>query len=183
MTQIELFEHPLAVSGDSCSLRLLATVICRSQGGAVRTECSAPSEDPMTQRTKQNAITAMQAEAFAQASSLRYAAHARLDGDWELAQAFQRIADSDRTQHFAKEADLVQWRTNTAEDLRAAINDQVGQIAMYSHFAQQATEDGDLRAAALFGEVRHEKESQRAELETALENLGYASSAQTVEAS
>src|SRR4051812_1390927 len=136
----------------------------------------------MTPRTKQNVTTALQSEAFAQAALLRYAAHARMDEDWELAQVFQKIADSDRTRHFAKEAELVRLGANTAENLRAAINDQVGQIAMYSHFAQQATEDGDLRAAHLFEQVRHEKESQRAELEAALERLGYSSSTHVVEA-
>jgi len=136
----------------------------------------------MTQRTKQNVTTAMQSESFVQATFLRYAAHARMDADWELAQIFQRIADSDRTRHFAEEGDLLQCGTNTADNLRAAINDQVGQIAMYSHFAQQAQEDGDLRAAHLFEEVRHEKESQRAELEAGLEKLGYSSNTQTVKA-
>ncbi|MBV9225769.1 MAG: rubrerythrin family protein [Acidobacteriaceae bacterium] len=145
-------------------------------------KCITPGKDHMTQRTKQNLNSAMQSEAFTQAAYLRYAAHARLEEDWELAQAFQKIADADRARFFAQEADLVRLGANTGENLRTAINDQVGQIAMYSHFAQQATEDGDSRAARLFEEVRHEKERQRTELEAALEKLGYSGTVQTVEA-
>ena len=48
----------------------------------------------------------MQTEAFTHAEYLRFAAHARRNEYWDLAKLFQDAADTDRTEHFATEAEV-----------------------------------------------------------------------------
>ena len=60
----------------------------------------------MSPRTKQNLLNAMKGEAFESATYSRFAAHARMDSDWDSAKAFQDSANCDRTGHFAREAAL-----------------------------------------------------------------------------
>ena len=51
----------------------------------------------MKPETQPNLTIAMQSEALAHANYSRFAARARMDGEWELARTFQDIADSDGT--------------------------------------------------------------------------------------
>lgn len=129
-------------------------------------------ENFMNQRTRQNLITAMKAEAFAQAKYARFAARARMEEEWEAARVFQRAADSDRTEHFAREAELAGLGAATEDNLRTAINEQTEQAAMYRRFTDEATVDGDSSAAAMFAHVQLQTDIDRAELESCLRRLG-----------
>ena len=121
----------------------------------------------MTRRTKQNLDTAMQSEAFTHALYLRFAAHARMHENWELARLFQTMADTDRTKHFAEGANLAGLIANDAENLRYALEGKKAQAAMCGRFATQARADGDLTAAACFERLRVDESAQADALEAA----------------
>ncbi len=104
----------------------------------------------MSPRTKRNLNNAMQTEAFTHAQYLRFAARARTNENWDLAQLFQGAADIDRTEHFAQEADLADLVANDSDNLRHAMEEKRTEAAMYRQFAKEATADGDFAAAALF---------------------------------
>lgn len=97
----------------------------------------------MSPRTKQNLNTAMRTEAFTHAEYLRFAAHARVNENWALAQLFRVTADTDRTEHFAKEADLAGLAARDADNLRHAVEEKRAEAAMYKQFAKEATADAD----------------------------------------
>jgi rubrerythrin len=125
----------------------------------------------MNQRTRQNLITAMKTEAFAQAKYARFAARARMEEEWDAARIFQRAADSDRTEHFAREAEIADLCASTEENLKTAIDEQSKQAVMYKRFADEAAEDGESSAAAIFAHVQLYTEGDRAELESSLHRL------------
>ena len=53
-------------------------------------------------KTMDNLSTAMQGEAFAYAKYLLYAEHARKSGNKELADLFEKTANTERFEHFAE---------------------------------------------------------------------------------
>jgi rubrerythrin len=109
----------------------------------------------------------MQTEAFTHVEYLRFAARARMNENWDLAQLFQVAADIDRTEHFAKQADLAGLVASDSENLRHAMEEKRAEAAMYSQFAKEATADGDLVAAALFEKMQTAAASQIEGFETA----------------
>ncbi|MFZ0592123.1 MAG: hypothetical protein WAM39_16780 [Bryobacteraceae bacterium] len=122
----------------------------------------------MNPRTKQNLNIAMQSEAFALAKYLRFAAHARMNENWDLANLFQTAADTGRIEHFAKEADLAGLVTNEYDNLKDAMDEKRAQASMYDRFARQAIADGDTAAAELFEKIREENVTQALAFETTL---------------
>ena len=129
----------------------------------------------MKRETQKNLTIAMQSEALAHAKYSRFAARARMDGEWELARTFQDIADSDRTEYFAKEAEVIGLGPDTGKNLRTAIEDHADQVKMYTRFKDAAAAISDSAADTLFEKVARDKMSRRADLEAALERLGCAS--------
>ena len=129
----------------------------------------------MKPKTQPNLTIAMQSEALAHAKYSRFAARARMEGEWEVARTFQDIADSDRTEYFAKEAELIGLGADTRKNLRTAIEDHSDQVKMYTRFKDAAAVNGDSAADTLFEKVAWDKMSRRADLEAALERLGRAS--------
>jgi rubrerythrin len=134
----------------------------------------------MKPRTKQNLMSAIQSEAFAHAMYKRFAERARSEDELGLAHVFQRAADAQWTEHFAGEIGACCLRADTTENLRISIEDEAELSQMYAQFADQAREDGDLRAASLFEKVRVEKTNKQNELELTLERLGCSSGLRTV---
>jgi rubrerythrin len=122
----------------------------------------------MSPRTKRNLNTAMQNEAFTEAEYIRFAARARMNESWSLANLFQAAADADRTEHFAEEAELACLVADNSENLKHAIDEKRAEVAMYARFLREATSDGDLAAAALFDRIRTEEATQAEAFETAL---------------
>jgi rubrerythrin len=136
----------------------------------------------MSPRTKQNLIAAMQCDALDAAKYGRFAARARMDDDWELAKAFQEAADSDRTEHFSKEAELEGLIARSPDNLRNAIDEKAKEIERFAEFARQATEDGDLGIASVFEQISRDKAERRARFEAVLADMGLHSNPQTVTA-
>src|SRR3954447_3157386 len=97
--------------------------------------------------TLHNLTIAMQNEALAHAKYLRFAARARMEEDWDLARTFQNIAESDRTEYFAREAELAGFGKDTKENLRTAIDNHIDQVKMYTRFEEAANANGDAIAA------------------------------------
>lgn len=136
----------------------------------------------MSPRTKQNLVAAMQCDALNAAKFGRFAARARVDDDWELAKAFQETADSERTEHFSKEADVEGLVASSADNLRNTIDAETKEIQMVTDFARQATEDGDLAIALVFDQISRDKAERRARFEAVLADMGLHGNPQTVTA-
>ena len=84
---------------------------------------------------------------------LRFAAHARMNENWDLAQLFQVAADTDRTEHFAEEADLA-GLVRVIPRILDMLWKKSGLRLRCTRFAKEATADGDLAAAALFEKMQ-----------------------------
>jgi rubrerythrin len=125
------------------------------------------AEMTMSPRTKRNLNTAMQTEALAHAEYLRFAARARANENWDLAQLFQVAADTGRTEHFAQEADLAGLVTNDCDNLRHAVEEKRAGAVMYQQFAKEAVAEGDFAAAALFEKIQTAAANQREAFEAA----------------
>jgi rubrerythrin len=136
----------------------------------------------MSPRTKQNLLNAMKCEAFESATYSRFAAHARMESDWDLAKAFQDDADGNRTRHFAKEAALEGLVAQTPENLRNAIDAETDECKTYTQFALEAKQDGDLTVANEFEEICRDKTNRCARLEGLLADMGVHSHIRTIEA-
>jgi rubrerythrin len=122
----------------------------------------------------------MQCDALDAAKYGRVAARARMDSDWDLAEAFQETADDDRTEHFSKEAELGGLIANSAENLRNAIDAEAREVNLFTEFARQAREDDDLGIASVFEQIGHDKAERHARFEALLADMGVHSNPQTV---
>lgn len=134
----------------------------------------------MSPRTKKNLITAMECDAVDAAKYSRFAARARMDDEWELANALQETADCDRTEHFAKEAELEGLVVTSPDNLRNAIEAEMKEVNMYAQFAREAAEDGDLGVAAAFEKISRDKAERCTRFNAVLENMGVHRNFQTV---
>jgi rubrerythrin len=136
----------------------------------------------MSPRTKKNLLTAMECDAFDAAKYSRFAAHARMDDDWQLAKAFQDTADLDRVDHFAKEAELEGLLSSSPDNLRNAIDEETKGRNLLAQFAQEAREDGDLSIAAALEAISRDKAERCARFEAILAEMGLRSNPHTVDA-
>jgi|SRR6202521_854481 len=126
----------------------------------------------LDRKTMENLSTAMHGEAFAYAKYLLYAEHARKSGNKELADLFEKTANTERFEHFAEEAELAGLVGSDADNLKDAIKGESYEIDnMYLEFAQKAKVAGDIPAAARFEEIRHDEIGHRDAFKTALAKL------------
>jgi|SRR5579863_533476 len=124
------------------------------------------------QRTLDNLSTAMHGEAFAYVKYLLYAEHARKSGNQELADLFEKTANTERFEHFAEEAQLAGLVGSDADNLKDAIKGEAYEIdTMYLEFAQKAKGAGDTAAADRFEEIRHDEMGHRDAFKIALAKL------------
>ena len=124
------------------------------------------------QKTIDNLSTAMHGEAFAYVKYLLYAEHARKTGNKELADLFEKTANTERFEHFAEEAQLAGLVGSDAGNLKDAIRGESYEIdTLYLEFAQKATVAGDAAAAARFEEIRHDEMGHRDAFKMALAKL------------
>src|ERR1700687_1659414 len=79
-------------------------------------------------QTVDNLSTAMHGEAFAYAKYLLYAEHARKNGNKELAELFEKTANTELFEHFAEEADLAGLVGSDADNLKDAIHGESYEI-------------------------------------------------------
>jgi rubrerythrin len=146
-----------------CAATLIVTIAaCGSQ--------TAPSaSSPLADSTRSNALSAMHGEALAHAKYLAYAAQAQQAGRAQAAQAFTNAAQTELSDHFAREADLIGLGTDVAANLRDAISGETTEVnTMYPGFARQATADNDAAAADLFTEIAADEASHLKDFQTAL---------------
>lgn len=123
-------------------------------------------------QTVDNLSTAMRGEAFAYAKYLLYAEHARKSGNKELAELFERTANTERFEHFAEEAHLAGLVGSDADNLKDAIKGESYEIdLMYLEFVGEAMAAGDTVAAARFEEIRHDEMGHRDAFKSALAKL------------
>ncbi len=119
-----------------------------------------------------NLSTAMHGEAFAYVKYLLYAEHARKSGHKELADLFEKTANTERFEHFAEEAQLAGLVGSDADNLKDAIKGESYEIdTMYLEFAQKATVAEHTAAAARFEEIRHDEIGHRDAFKMALVKL------------
>jgi rubrerythrin len=119
----------------------------------------------MTLRTQRNLDIAMHGEAFASANYKRFAAFARTNGNYQVAEVFNQIADDNRIDHFAKEIQLAGLISDDVSNLQDVIRDKLYHIERYKQFAEEAEKDGDSNAASLFKALVADGERHVRELE------------------
>lgn len=134
----------------------------------------------MRLRTKQNLFAAMQCDALDAAKFARFAMRARIDDDWELAKVFQETADTERTVHFSKKAELGGLIASSPENLRNAIDDEIKEVERFAEFAREAAEDRDFGIASVFEQISRDKAERRARFEAGLADMDLHSNPQTV---
>ncbi|MGB9433999.1 MAG: rubrerythrin family protein [Candidatus Acidiferrum sp.] len=126
----------------------------------------------LDQETLDNLSTAMHGEAFAYVKYLLYAEHARKSGNKELADLFERTANTERFEHFAEEAQLAGLVGSDADNLKDAIKGETYEIdIMYLEFAQAAKVAEDTAAADRFEEIRHDEMGHRDGFKIALAKM------------
>ena len=126
----------------------------------------------LDRETMENLSTAMHGEAFAYVKYLLYAEHARKSGNKELAELFEKTANTERFEHFAEEAELARLVGSDADNLKDAIIGECYEIdSMYLEFAQKAKVAGATAAAARFEEIRHDEMGHRDAFKIALAKL------------
>ena len=142
------------------------------QNATTTAEKTAEPRGTLDQETMDNLSTAMHGEAFAYVKYLLYAEHARKSGNKELADLFEKTANTERFEHFAEEAQLAGLIGNDVNNLKDAIKGECYEIdTMYLEFAQKAKAAGDEAAAARFEEVRHDEMGHRDAFNNALAKL------------
>ena len=109
------------------------------QNATTTAEKTAEPRGTLDQETMDNLSTAMHGEAFAYVKYLLYAEHARKSGNKELADLFEKTANTERFEHFAEEAQLAGLIGNDVNNLKDAIKGECYEIdTMYLEFAQKA---------------------------------------------
>jgi rubrerythrin len=142
------------------------------QKATATAEKTTETHGTLDRKTMDNLSTAMHGEAFAYVKYLLYAEHARKSGHKELADLFEKTANTERFEHFAEEAQLAGLVGSDADNLKDAIKGESYEIdTMYLEFAQKATVAGDTATAARFEEIRHDEIGHRDAFKIALVKL------------
>ncbi|MFF5174880.1 rubrerythrin family protein [Micromonospora sp. NPDC000089] len=152
-------------------MRRVTVVSIIAAGAVLGIGLAAPAQaaglDP---RTRANALTAMQGEAFAHAKYLAYGAQAARTGERGVARLFRETAETERYDHFAAEAALIRFVRTNAANLRESIaGEEHEATVVYPGYAAQAERDGCPAAAALFTELAADEAVHAARFRTALE--------------
>jgi rubrerythrin len=142
------------------------------QNATATAEKTTETHGILDRKTMENLSTAMHGEAFAYVKCLLYAEHARKSGNKELAELFEKPANTERFEHFAEEAKLAGLVGSDADNLKDAIKGESHEIDnMYLEFAQEAKLAGDTAAAARFDEILHDEMGHRDAFKIALAKL------------
>lgn len=116
------------------------------------------AEHAISTRSRHNLMDAMRGEAFAFAKYKLFARQARNNGDYELADIFDKTADQEYLEHFVEQADLLQLVGTDEQDLTNAIAGESFEVdTLYKRFAEEAREDGDEQVAHRFEEIRRDE--------------------------
>ncbi|GGM50516.1 hypothetical protein GCM10011608_39290 [Micromonospora sonchi] len=133
-------------------VRVISVLVGAALGvGLVGAPARAAVSDPTT---RADTLTAMQGEAYAHAAYLAYAQEAERTGRAEIAELFRSTAATELGEHFAEEAELIDFvRSNTANLREAIAGETEEHTVTYPGYAEQARRDGCLPAAALWDEL------------------------------
>jgi rubrerythrin len=147
----------------ACAAALLTPIAACSSHTAPQ------ASSQLADSTRANALSAMHGEALAHAKYLAYATQAQQAGRAQAAQEFTSASQTELSDHFAREADLIGLGGDVAANLRDAISGETNEVdTMYPGFAKQATADNDPAAAALFTEIAAEEATHLKGFTTAL---------------
>jgi rubrerythrin len=142
------------------------------QNATATAEKTTETHGILDQKTLYDLSTAMHGEAFAYAKYLLYAEHARKSGNKELADLFEKTANTEHFEHFAEEAELAGLVGSDADNLKDAIKGESYEIdIIYLEFTQKAKVAGDKAAAARFEEIPHDEMGHRDAFKIALAKL------------
>jgi rubrerythrin len=142
------------------------------QNAATTAKKTTETHGTLVQETLDNLSTAMHGEAFAYVKYLLYGEHARKSGNKELADLFEKTANTERFEHLVEEAQLAGLVGSDADNLKDAIKGESYEVEnMYLEFAQKAKVAGDRAAAARFEEIRHDEMGHLDAFKTALAKL------------
>ena len=116
------------------------------------------AEHAISARSRQNLMNAMRGEAFAFAKYRLFARQARNNGDYQLADLFDKTADQEYLEHFMEQADLLQLVGTDEQDVTNALTGESFEVdSLYKRFAEEAREDGDEQVADRFEEIRRDE--------------------------
>ncbi|MGJ3559752.1 ferritin family protein [Streptomyces sp. INA 01156] len=120
-------------------------------------------------RTIADLTTTLQGEAYAHAAYSLFAAEADRQGLPAVAHLFRTTARTELNEHLHEAATLLGMVGGDAANLRQAIDGETYEHKiMYRRFADQAQQDGDLKAAELFRELAADEGRHRDAFRTAL---------------
>lgn len=132
----------------------------------------------MNTQTHENLLTALHGEAFAYLKYMGFAQRAWANGRPDLADLYEKIATTERLEHFAEEAALLGLFGTDTANLQSAISGESYEMTtMYPQFAQQAAAVGDTAAADLFTEIGNDEKDHRDAFRAALDSLSEAATA------
>ncbi|PZF98500.1 rubrerythrin family protein [Micromonospora endophytica] len=141
------------------------------------------TEPVCTGQTQENLLTTLRGEAFAYASYLAYAAHARDTGRLRLARLWENTASQELGEHFAETANLYGLVGSNERNLRTSIaGEQHEATTMYPAFSRQAASVDEGEAAGLFAEIAHDEARHASAFLNALVDLVLGGGAETDEA-
>jgi rubrerythrin len=142
------------------------------QGATATAEKTPAVRRTLDPKTLDNLLTAMHGEAFAYVKYLLFAEQARMNGKKELADLFEKTANTERFEHFAEEAQVAGLVGSDTDNLQDALKGESYEVdTMYLEFARGARIAGDTIAAARFEEIRRDEIGHRDAFKIALAKL------------
>jgi rubrerythrin len=140
-----------------------------SAGCMVIGEVMAQQQAKLNATTAANLSTSMHGEAFAFVKYLRYAQHARQNGNVALANLYEQNAKTERMEHFKEEAIVAGLVGTNKADLNDSIQGESYEYeTMYKGFAEEASKAGGTIAAKRFEEIRRDEAKHRDAFKAAL---------------
>jgi rubrerythrin len=156
---------------------LNASAVAVLLGAALAVSTAGAGSTKVQPSTATNLSAAMHGEAFAHLKYMKYAEHARANGNEELAKLFEENARIEADEHFAREADaLVLAAADDVNLLDAMAGEKYENTKMYQDFARQAEAAGDKKVAAMFRQIASDEADHYESYKDALAKLRTAKS-------
>ena len=141
-------------------------------GAALSVSAAGAKTSKVHASTAKNLSDAMHGEAFAHLKYMKYAEHARANGNEELAKLFEENARIEADEHFAREADaLALAAADDTNLLDAMAGEKYENTKMYVDFARKADAAGDKKVAAMFRQIASDEGDHYASYKDALDKV------------
>ncbi len=122
--------------------------------------------------TKRDLVDAMHGEAFTILKYMTYADAARANGNVELADLFDTIANVERQDHFGSHAKFIRLVGSDADNIKDAIKGENYETTqMYPQMARRAEAAGDKSGAQIFREIGADETKHREAYQAAFRRL------------